>query len=372
MFPHVQLPQGIAMGLDDSNSVLLEFCDVHKSFNLSEVLKGISLQIHRGEFFSFLGPSGCGKTTCLRIIAGFEEPSKGEVYLEGSNMKGVPPNKRPLSMVFQDYSLFPHMTIFQNVGFGLVERKEKKPVIREKVQQALEMVKLPGFEKRKPHELSGGQKQRVAIARSIVLNPKLLLLDEPLGALDLKLRKQMQSELKTLQSQLKITFVYVTHDQEEALAMSSRIAVLDQGAVQQIGTPFEIYKKPANKFVADFIGETTFFEGTVVEIKENGAVIDHAGLRTHVEANNLKKSTKVVLSIRPESVRVQAEANSVQNQFQGIVTKSTYKGSAIEYAINLPNGQEIRAICPPQNTPIRTNEIIKVGWGIRDVVVITE
>lgn len=360
------------MGFNYNDSVLVQFLNIYKSFHQTEVLEGINLQINKGEFFSLLGPSGCGKTTCLRILAGFEEPSKGEVFLEGKNMAGIPPNKRPLSMVFQDYSLFPHMTIFQNVAFGLVERREKKAAIYEKVQQALEMVKLPGFEKRKPHELSGGQKQRVAIARSIVLNPKLLLLDEPLGALDLKLRKQMQSELKTLQSKLKITFVYVTHDQEEALAMSSRIAVLDHGSIKQIGSPFEIYKKPANRFVADFIGETTFLEGTVLEVNENIAVIDHVGLKTYARSENLAKDSRVVLSIRPESVRVQSGASEVENHFRGVVTKFTYRGSATEYYIELPNGKEIRALCPPQNPLIKTNETINVGWGIDDVVVIAE
>jgi spermidine/putrescine transport system ATP-binding protein len=355
-----------------STSSLVRFENVCKSFGKTEVLRAINIEISGGEFFSFLGPSGCGKTTCLRILAGFEEPSSGEVYLEGNSLRNVPPNVRPLSMVFQDYSLFPHMTIFQNVAFGLVERKEKKSIIEGKVAQALELIRLAGFQNRKPSELSGGQKQRVAIARSIVLNPKLLLLDEPLGALDLKLRKQMQLELKSLQSKLKITFIYVTHDQEEALTMSSRIAVLEQGNVKQIGSPIEIYKNPANRFVADFIGETTFLDGTVLEVDNDHIIIENSGMNICAKAASVRKGSKVTVSIRPESIKINEISTQSRNAFTSKVLRHTYKGSAVEYTLELPNGKEIRATCAPNKPIFKEKDLIVIGWNEDDVVVITE
>jgi len=356
---------------ETSKKSLVQLKSVHKRFGDNEVLRNVSFDIYEGEFLSFLGPSGCGKTTCLRILAGFEEVTGGEVWINGKNMLGIPPNKRDLSMVFQNYSLFPHMNVFENVAFGLKERKESKTRIRQKVGDALELVQMSGFEKRKPGQLSGGQKQRVAIARSLVLNPTLLLLDEPLGALDLKLRKQMQAELKALQNQLKITFVYVTHDQEEALTMSARIVVLDLGAIQQIGTPFEIYNHPVNRFVADFIGETTFLEGEVVRVAGTEATVDLGGLKTAIKGAQFASNQKVILSIRPESVKLGDEAASLENRFEGRVFSSVYKGALVEYHVTLPNGQRIRAVTKAAGKFYKPEEAVWLGWAQDDVVAIT-
>ena len=226
-----------------------------------EAVSDFNLEVKKGEFVTFLGPSGCGKTTTLRMIAGFEIPTEGEILLNGKNIAELPPNRRPINTVFQRYALFPHMNIFENIAFGLKQKKLEKSVIEKKVKKVLELVDLEGFEKRKVATLSGGQQQRVAIARALVNEPEILLLDEPLGALDLKMRKEMQIELKAMHDEVGITFIYVTHDQEEALSMSDKIVVMSEGKIQQIGTPEDIYNEPINAFVADFIGESNIFNG---------------------------------------------------------------------------------------------------------------
>jgi spermidine/putrescine transport system ATP-binding protein len=246
----------------------VEMRDVVKKFitpegNEMAAVDHVTMQIKNGEFFSMLGSSGCGKTTSLRMVAGFEWPTEGEVYIEGKAMGHTPPFQRKVNTVFQSYALFQHLTVYQNLAFGLEMEGAKEDEIKKRVGHALEMVQLTGMDRRKPKQLSGGQQQRVALARALVKTPDVLLLDEPLGALDLKLRKEMQLELKALQQQLGITFIYVTHDQEEALTMSDRIAVMSKGKIQQLGTPVEVYERPANKFVADFIGESNFFEGKI-------------------------------------------------------------------------------------------------------------
>ena len=243
------------------SETILELHGIYKSFDGTPVLKGIGLQVERGEFITLLGSSGCGKTTTLRIIAGLEAPDQGRVLLEGKDMTDVEPNKRDVNTVFQSYALFPHMNVEQNVGYALKLRKRPKGEIKEEVKKMLELVQLSGFEKRKPAELSGGQKQRVAIARSLINRPKILLLDEPLGALDLQLRRQMQQELKRLQKKLGITFIYITHDQEEALNMSDRIAVMREGRFEQIGTPAQVYDSPKTAYVARFVGEANIVKG---------------------------------------------------------------------------------------------------------------
>jgi spermidine/putrescine transport system ATP-binding protein len=256
----------------------VEMRDIVKQFvtpegNHLNAVDHVTMQIKNGEFFSMLGSSGCGKTTSLRMIAGFEWPTEGEVYIEGNPMGHTPPFQRKVNTVFQSYALFQHMTVYQNIAFGLEMENALKDEIEKRVKHVLEMVQLTGMERRKPKQLSGGQQQRVAVARALVKVPDVLLLDEPLGALDLKLRKEMQLELKALQQQLGITFVYVTHDQEEAMTMSDRIAVMSRGKVQQMGTPVEIYERPANKFVADFIGESNFFEGQLKSLSKDEAVV---------------------------------------------------------------------------------------------------
>lgn len=269
----------------------------------------MTLEIPQSEFFTMLGPSGCGKTTTLRMIAGFEMPTSGEIYIDGKEMSRVQPNRRPVNTVFQNYALFPHLTVEQNVAFGLRLKRVPAAETQRRVREALEMVQLPGMEKRKPSQLSGGQQQRVALARALVNEPAVLLLDEPLGALDLKLRKAVQLELKELQSELGITFIYVTHDQEEALTMSNRIAVMQDGLVQQMGTPREIYENPVNRFVADFIGETNFVDGTAQEpgdIAGKFVRVGVNGLRMLGTVGNSRVSPgqKVTIAIRPEKLNL--------------------------------------------------------------------
>ena len=237
-----------------------------KDYGEGMVLSGLSLDVYPGEFLTLLGPSGCGKTTTLRIIAGLERPTSGHVFIDGTDVTGLPPEKRPVNTVFQNYALFPHMTVFQNIAYGLKVLGISKSEQKERVMAALSLVRLSGFERRMPSQLSGGQRQRVAIARAVVLQPKVLLLDEPLGALDLKLRQEMQQELKSLQQKLGITFVYITHDQEEALNMSSRIVILNAGHIEQIGTPEEVYEHPHTLFAADFIGQNNLLRGTVTAV----------------------------------------------------------------------------------------------------------
>ena len=251
------------------NNPIISLEGVEKRFGSNLVVKKMNLEIAEGEFLTLLGPSGCRKTTTLRMIAGFEEASAGVIKVEGERIEDKEPFQRNVNTVFQNYALFPHMTVFNNVAYGLTIKKVPKPEIQERVMEMLRLVQLEGFEKRKPDELSGGQKQRVAIARALVNKPKVLLLDEPLGALDLKLRKQMQIELKRLQKKLGITFIYVTHDQEEALTMSDRIAVMHDGVLEQLDVPMEIYEHPKTKFVAGFIGESNIFDGKVTDKKDN-------------------------------------------------------------------------------------------------------
>ena len=246
-------------------NILISLKDIVVEFDGQRILKGINLDIHDEEFVTFLGPSGCGKTTTLRIIGGFVEPSAGDIFFDGKKINGMPPYKRNVNTVFQRYALFPHLNVFDNVAFGLNIKKMDKKLIAQKVKEMLKLVGLVGFENRNINQLSGGQQQRVAIARALVNEPKVLLLDEPLGALDLKLRKEMQTELMRIQKSLKITFIYVTHDQEEALTMSDRVVVMKDGEIQQIGTPQDIYNEPKNAFVADFIGESNIIDGVMYE-----------------------------------------------------------------------------------------------------------
>jgi spermidine/putrescine transport system ATP-binding protein len=309
---------------------------VSKHFGLVTAVDDVSLSIRDGRFFSLLGPSGCGKTTTLRLIAGFELPTAGEVYIGGKLQGEIPPYRRPVNTVFQNYALFPHMTVYDNVGFGLQMRKVPKEEARQRVLEALEMVRLPGMENRKPDQLSGGQQQRVALARALVNRPKVLLLDEPLGALDLKLRKAMQLELKALQHRVGITFVYVTHDQEEALTMSDRIAVMNRGAVLQLGTPEEIYERPANRFVADFIGETNFIEGQVKGVRAGEAVVVADGVLTiHVSVERaVGMNEKATVAIRPEKISLHAELPDPR-AVPGVVEEVIYTGTDTRHLVRL-------------------------------------
>ena len=303
----------------------------------------VSIQIKDGEFFSLLGPSGCGKTTSLRMIAGFEMPSAGMIFIHGKEMSQVAAFQRPVNTVFQQYALFPHMNIGQNIGFGLEMKGVPRAEREKRIKEVLELVRLPGMEKRKPKQLSGGQQQRIALARALVNKPEVLLLDEPLGALDLKLRKEMQLELKTLQREVGITFIYVTHDQEEALTMSDRIAVMDKGVALQIGEPEEIYERPANKFVADFIGETNFLDAEVSGQKAETVELNIPGTGAVLisSTRTFTKGQKVTIAVRPEKLRLNAPIKG-GNHLTGKTENVVYIGTDTHYEVRFPDGQKLR------------------------------
>ncbi|MDO3381152.1 spermidine/putrescine ABC transporter ATP-binding protein PotA [Gilvimarinus algae] len=323
---------------------LLSLQGLSKTFGSSRVLNQFDMTIYDGEFFTLLGPSGCGKTTILNMIAGLETSDTGSILLDGQDITGIPAEQRPVNTVFQSYALFPHMTVFDNVAFGLRMAKVAKAEIPARVREALEMVKLNHLADRKPAQLSGGQQQRVAIARAVVNRPKLLLLDESLSALDYKLRQQMQIELKRLQRQLGITFIYVTHDQEEALSMSDRVVVMNNGRVQQLGSPREIYENPANLFVARFIGEINQLRGEVVSVESDHTYeVKVEGLQWQLQANhNFTPGTKVHVLLRPEDLRITYIDEDHKDQFlTGTVVERSYKGSTLDSLIRLESGIEL-------------------------------
>lgn len=323
---------------------LLILTGLSKAYGTNVVLNKFDLTIYDGEFFTLLGPSGCGKTTVLRMIAGLEEADVGEIHLAGQEISSLPAEKRPVNTVFQSYALFPHMSVFDNVAFGLKMSGVVKSEIKSRVMEALDMVRLADFAERKPVQLSGGQQQRVAIARAVVNRPKLLLLDESLSALDYKLRQQMQIELKRLQRKLGITFVFVTHDQEEALSMSDRVVVMNKGVVQQLGTPREIYENPANLFVAKFIGEINQLDGEIVAIdgnKEYEVKVEGLQWTLHAE-HSFQVGDKVNVLLRPEDLRVEyIDDPHVSQVLTGTIVERNYKGKTLDSMIRLPSGVEL-------------------------------
>ena len=321
---------------------MVELRGVNKVFDgTNYVVKDMNLDVYEGEFLTLLGSSGCGKTTTLRMVAGFEEPTSGKIMVNGISVESQEPYDRNVNTVFQSYALFPHMTVYDNIAYGLRIKKVKKAVVHEKVMAILNLVQLGGFEKRYPAQLSGGQKQRVAIARALVNEPQVLLLDEPLGALDLKLRKQMQLELKQLQRKLKITFIYVTHDQEEALAMSDRIAVMNLGVLEQVGSPEDIYERPASRFVATFIGETNLFEGQIAATNGEDIRVTVESGEVSVRGKDFAKGELVAVSVRPE--RMQYSTEPVDGfTLQAVVTEQVYVGSVQKTIASLPNGNSLR------------------------------
>jgi spermidine/putrescine transport system ATP-binding protein len=370
----------------------IELKNVYKEFpSRGEVpmraVDNVSFNIYRGEFFAMLGPSGCGKTTTLRMIAGFEEPSSGEIILRGKPVQNVPPFHRPVNTVFQDYALFPHMSVLQNVMFGLEMEGVKKKEARERAAKALEMVRLTQFD-RKPRQLSGGQQQRVALARALVKQPAVLLLDEPLGALDLKLRKEMQYELISMQRELDITFIFVTHDQEEAMTMADRIAVMDKGKLLQLGTPEEIYETPTTQFVADFIGETAFLEGHVTALEGIFARVtldDSTSVRAaYADSYKPEVGQKVVVAIRPEKINLFAmsgkvkfpdgtsdEAEIYKNNLLkdpdidlviGTVTYVNYIGTDTRYTVEFGGGHKL--VSRVQNYGLRSETFFEIGQKV--------
>lgn len=327
---------------------MVKLDNVVKRFGDQTVVDHLSLDIKHGEFLTLLGPSGCGKTTTLRMIAGFEIPTDGDIFIDGKHVDDVPPNKRDVNTVFQSYALFPHMTVRENIGFGLKMKKVSKEEIHKRVDEVLGLVQLSEYAERKPEQLSGGQKQRVAIARALINNPKVLLLDEPLGALDLKLRRQMQVELKHLQQRLGITFIYVTHDQEEALTMSDRIAIMNKGIIEQIGSPTEIYEHPTSRFVANFIGQTNMFETKVSAIEGDIVYVDIANERVPTKLDNgIKVGDDVALTIRPEAVQLDTEKTNNQFALRGKVKEQIYIGSVISVIVTLDDGKEVSVSIEP-------------------------
>lgn len=350
------------------DKVIISLQDVDKNFDDERVVKKLNLSVEEGEFLTMLGPSGCGKTTTLRMIAGFEDPTSGQIFLEGRDVEGKKPNERDVNTVFQNYALFPHMNVFDNIAFGLVEKKVKKDEIRRRVEEMIKLVRLDGLEKRMPSQMSGGQKQRVAIARALVNRPKVLLLDEPLGALDLKLRKQMQVELKHLQKQLGITFIYVTHDQEEALTMSDRIAVMNRGNLEQVGTPEEIYNHPETKFVADFIGESNIIEGYIEEMSEDSIEVTMESGKARIGETGYRLEEMVYLCVRPENLKLSTE--QVEGfRFRGQVREHIFVGSINKTMVEMPNGQMLKAETPAEDELIPVGTVVNVYWNPGKVVV---
>jgi spermidine/putrescine transport system ATP-binding protein len=351
----------------------IELVNVRRTYGAVAAVDGVSMQVARGEFFSLLGPSGCGKTTLLRMIGGFVEPSDGEIRLRGELVNDVPPHRRATNMVFQQLALFPHLTVYDNIAFGLRVKKVPRDRMRRKVDEVLEQVGLSGYGKRWSHELSGGQQQRVAIARAVVNEPTALLLDEPLGALDAKLRVQMQLELKSMQKRLGTTFIFVTHDQGEAMMMSDRIAVMSNGKVEQIGSPAEIYGSPRTQFVANFIGENNPFSGNVTA-REYSTVVVNTGGGLELRARGAEAvGTRVNLSLRPEAIRIGDRAAGLSNYFDATVEAAVNLGPTIRYELRLNDGTLLIAQAQADGTVLyHLGEHVPVGWSEDQLVLLEE
>lgn len=362
---------------------VLELQNITKSFGETSVLKGISLKLQEGEFVTFLGSSGCGKTTILRIIAGLEYPDQGEVLIEGKNVAALGPEKRNVNMVFQNYALFSHMNVEQNIGYGLKLKGVPKDEIRKKVKEMLKLVQLEGFETRKPSAMSGGQRQRVAIARALVNSPKVLLLDEPLGALDLQLRRQMQLELKHLQKELGITFVYITHDQEEALNMSDRIVILHDGKIEQAGTPEEIYDDPKTAYVASFVGSANILSGEVTEVYEDGAVlkspfgmmkcrfrhIPESAAADRKEKAPVKTGEIGTVAVRSENIELHREKVS-DIMIEATITEKSFAGGMLRIAAVTADGTEIVISRHGINIDYEIGEHVYMDWAAEMAVLV--
>jgi len=358
-----------------TNDQIIAIEGVKKNFGDVTALDGVSLNIREGEFFSLLGPSGCGKTTLLRMISGFDSPSVGSVYIGGSDMTNVPPNERPTNMVFQSYAIFPHLNVAENVGYGLKKQKLPNDEINRRVEEALALVDLEGFGARESHALSGGQRQRVALARALIMKPKVLLLDEPLSALDKKLRETMQSELRKLQRTVGITFVLVTHDQEEALTMSDRIAVMFDGKIAQLDTPEGLYKRPKTKRVASFIGVMNFIPAKVVASTKTKLSLEVEFLgKVNVNASNkIKPGDNITVGIRPEMLTIlYGETDEADNVFSGMIVSASYYGDMTYYEVELKN-TDINVTVSMRNTSGRpvllTGTTARVGWGYESITV---
>lgn len=364
----------------DPHSVpYIEVRDLSKSYEGVVAVNSQSLEIYKGELFSLLGPSGCGKSTLLRMLAGFEEPSEGHIYIDGVDITHMPPYDRPVNMMFQAYALFPHMTVEQNVAFGLKQEGLPKDEIRDRVSSMLHMVRLNQYASRKPHQLSGGQRQRVALARCLVKKPKLVLLDEPLGALDRQLRIQTQFELVNIQEELGVTFIMVTHDQEEAMTMSTRIGVMEEGRLRQIGTPTEIYEYPNSRYVADFVGDMNMFEGIVTEIEADHVCIHSEEVGCDIDVSHTSDvplGANVAVAIRPEKIMLSTEKKrGKRNTAKGIVREIAYLGDMSIYHVLLETGKVIRVALSNQvrlsERPVNWDDEVFLTWHPHSGIILT-
>lgn len=351
------------------NHNIIELKGVSKHYHDHPVLYNINLEVKNGEFLTLLGPSGCGKTTLLRLISGFEDPNNGTIIIDGREVSGLPPQERHVNTVFQSYALFPHMSVFENVAFGLRCKRLNQDEIQQRVMNALQMVKLERLALRKPHQLSGGQQQRVAIARAVVNKPLVLLLDEPLSSLDYRLRKNMQIELKQLQAQLGITFIFVTHDQEEALSMSDRVVVMHEGTIEQIGTPREVYEEPCSLQVAEFIGETNIFETQVVSADEKHLEVVIEGKKfTLRNRKKFNADQRLYTLVRPEDLQVWApsEVSDTEQMFAGTVEQVIYKGCTVDLMVRLSSNKLLAATQffneDDEKLDFRIGELVWVHW----------
>lgn len=347
--------------------VLIELKDIKKQYNNRVIIKDLDLKIYEGEFLTLLGSSGCGKTTILRMISGLDEVTSGSIFMNGKDITSLEPMKREINTIFQNYALFSHMTIEKNIGFGLKMKKVDNEKIKKEVKRMLSLIKLEGYENRKPSQLSGGEQQRVAIARALINNPKVLLLDEPLSALDKKLRKEMEIELKMLQQKLGITFIYVTHDQEEALTMSDRIIILRNGKIEQIDTPQNIYKYPKTKYVADFIGDSNIFDGYVKNYTKNKCIVkvDKVG-EFEIDNKNYEENDKITFMIRPENFRIAKKGLEVQKK------DYIYNGSTAKILCKTKENMDIVISINPNDYQDELGDVLYLEWDKEDIVVINE
>ena len=347
---------------------------VTKKFGDFTALHALDLDIREGEFLTLLGPSGCGKTTTLRLIAGFIQPTAGTIYLGDDDVTGVAPQHRRIGMVFQDYALFPHMTVRENIAFGLEERRYEKHRIPERVDELLDLIRLPDMGDRYPAEVSGGQRQRIAVARAVAYPPRVLLMDEPLGALDLKLREAMQVEIRRIQRELSITTVYVTHDQTEAMNMSDRIVVMNEGVIEQLGTAEEIYRLPASRFVADFVGQINLLPGTLVGEEGGWMLVDAAGARIRAPGQDgVRRGAEVSIGIRPELFRA-VDAAAVpggMNALDGRISGRTFAGNLLHVYVDLDDGKTVVLEARPQDPLGEDGSAIRLGWRPDDTIVLT-
>lgn len=364
---------------DPSKKPYISIQNISKSYQGIPALNQVSLNIYKGEFFSLLGPSGCGKSTLLRILAGLETPDGGSIFINGIDVTQLPAYERPVNMMFQSYALFPHMTVEENIGFGLKQEKLCRKTIKTRVKEMLELVKLERYASRRPHELSGGQRQRTALARCIIKKPKLVLLDEPLAALDKKLREHTQFELVNIQEKIGITFIMVTHDQEEAMTMSTRLGVMEEGRIRQIGTPNEIYEFPNSEYVADFIGSTNIFKGIITEESHEETIVKTDCLKTRIKLSygaGLAVGSQATIAIRPEKIIVQkSKPKNKFNWAQGTVQNIAYLGDVSIYYIEIKPSKKTLLVTIPnvkrqENSGITWNDVVYISWKSSNITIL--